>query len=52
MRDRYPLVVVNELLLFLAPRKKQHCFDCCDAPSTAWRVTSVAMQPLWPLALM
>ena len=35
MRDRYRLVVVNELLLFLAPRKNQHCFDCCDAPSTS-----------------
>jgi len=23
------------LLLFLAPRKNQHCLDCCDAHSTS-----------------
>ena len=24
----------------------------CIRPIVAWRITSVAMQPLWPLALM
>ena len=24
----------------------------CIRPVVAWRITSVAMQPLWPLALM